>query len=172
MRPSGTFGLRHALLAAALLAATLAPPAMAADSLGRLFTTPEQRNRLELRRQSKVNEVVSVQTDATDVEEPVASYLAIQGQVVRSNGEQTIFINGVPYTGGEAPKGIALKHGKRMGEIVIVPAEGARPVQLKVGQSLDKNSLAIDDALLRAGTITIERPATRPAPARRARPAQ
>jgi hypothetical protein len=167
-------GMRRMLLAAALLSTGAVPAAVAADSLGRLFTSPDQRNRLELRRQSKLNEVVSVQTDATDVEEPVASYLTIQGQVVRSNGEQTIFINGVPYTGREAPKGIELAHGKRMGEVVIVPTEGARPVQLKVGQSLDKNSLTIDDALLRAGTITIDRPAARAAvhPARRTRSTQ
>lgn len=156
---------RRALAAVALAAtaATCALPATAAETLGRLFLTPEQRNRLELRRQSKLPEVVAAQTTASEVEEPVASYLTVQGQIVRSSGAQTIFINGQPYSGRESPRGTQLASGQRLGEIVIVPAEGAQPVPLKVGQSLDKNSLAIDDALLRAGTITIER-GTRAAP--------
>jgi hypothetical protein len=134
----------------------LTTPALAADALGRLFLTPDQRNRLEQRRQSNVSEVVAAQAANTEAEEPVASYLTLQGQIVRSNGEQTIFINGAPYLGRESPKGTQLVSGKRLGEIVIVPAEGAAPVQLKVGQSLDKNSLTIDDAVLRAGTITVD----------------
>jgi hypothetical protein len=144
------------LLAAAFFGmVALTTSALAADALGRLFLTPDQRNRLEQRRQSNIKEVVA-QTANTEAEEPVASYLTLQGQVVRSNGEQTIFINGAPYLGRESPKGTQLVSGKRLGEIVIVPAEGAAPVQLKVGQSLDKNSLTIDDAVLRAGTITVD----------------
>jgi hypothetical protein len=153
-------------LAAGLLALGMALSAadiaMAADPLGRLFFTPEQRNRLEQRRQSNVDEVVAAQNTGTENDEPVASYLNVQGQVLRSNGEHTVFINGVAYTGKDAPKGTRLVPGGRLGEIVIVPSDGAAPVPLKVGQSLDKNSLSIDDALMRAGTITIDNPLRRP----------
>ena len=145
------------------IAVSAAGTAFAADPLGRLFFTPEQRNRLEQRRQSNVNEVVAAQNTSADNDEPVASYLNVQGQVVRSNGEHTVFINGVAYTGKDAPKGTRLAPSGRLGEIVIVPSEGAAPVQLKIGQSLDKTSLSVDDALLRAGTITIEDPLRRPA---------
>jgi hypothetical protein len=154
-------------LAARLLALGIAvsatATAMAADPLGRLFFTPEQRNRMEQRRQSNVDEVIAAQSTGADNDEPVASYLNVQGQVVRSNGEHTVFINGVAYTGKDAPKGTRLVPGGRLGEIVIVPSEGAAPVPLKVGQSLDKNSLSIDDALMRAGTITVENPLRRSA---------
>jgi hypothetical protein len=152
-----------ALLAAWLIcgSAMAAPPAMAAETLGRLFLTPEQRDRLESRRQSKVSEVVAAQSTAPDADEPVASYLNFQGQIMRSSGVQTIFINGLPYSGRDAPRGTQLGSGKRLGEIVIVPAEGAQAVPLKVGQSLDKNSLAVDDALTRSGSITIDKPAAR-----------
>jgi hypothetical protein len=155
-------------LAAMLLAFALAAPAadnaVAADFLGRLFFTPEQRNRLEQRRQSNVSEVVAAQNTGADNDEPVASYLNVQGQVVRSNGEHTVFINGVGYTGRDAPKGTRLAPGRRLGEVVIVPSDGAAPVPLKVGQSLDKNSLTIDDALTRAGTITVDSTLRRTAP--------
>jgi hypothetical protein len=115
-------------------AAAAAPFAIAADPLGRLFLTPEQRDRLELRRQSKVSEVITAQSTATEADEPVASYLSFQGQIVRSSGAQTIFINGTPYSGRDSPRGTQLVSGRRLGEIVIVPAEGAQPVPLKVGQ--------------------------------------
>jgi hypothetical protein len=153
----------RALLAAGLIcvAAAAAPPVMAAEALGRLFLTPEQRDRLEARRQSKVSEVVTAQSTTADADEPVASYLSVQGQIVRSSGGQTIFINGTPYSGRDAPRGTQLGSGRRLGEIVVVPAEGAQAVQLKVGQSLDKNSLAVDDALTRSGTITVDKPAAR-----------
>jgi hypothetical protein len=152
-----------AALLALGMALSAAATANAAEPLGRLFFTPEQRNRMEQRRQSNVGEVIAAQSTSTDNDEPVASYLNVQGQVVRSNGEHTVFINGVAYTGRDAPKGTRLVAGGRLGEIVIVPSEGAAPVPLKVGQSLDKNSLSIDDALLRAGTITIENPSRRAA---------
>lgn len=154
------------LIAATLLVAALlpAPRSRAAEALGRLFLTPDQRNHLEQRRQSKTSETVATQSKDADVEEPVASYLTVQGQIVRSGGEQTIFINGAPYIGRDSPKGTRLVSGKRLGEIYIVPTEGAQAVPLKVGQSLDKNSLTVEDAVLRAGTITIEKPAVRAAP--------
>jgi hypothetical protein len=145
------------------LALAAGSTALAADPLGRLFFTPEQRNRLEQRRQSNVDDVVAAQTASADNDEPVASYLNVQGQVVRSNGEHTVFINGVAYTGRDAPKGTRLVPGRRLGEIAIVPSEGGAAVSLKVGQSLDRNSLSIDDALLRAGTITVENPLRRAA---------
>ena len=122
--------------------------------MGRLFLTPEVRAGLETRRQAKVNTVVAIQ-DTPEIEEHVASYVTINGLVVRSSGTQTVFVNGTPYSGTNSPKGLELSPGKRPGEVMVVPADGAAPVPLKVGQSLDKTSLAIDDAVLRSGTISI-----------------
>jgi hypothetical protein len=150
----------RALLAAAVVFAGIVP-APAAEPLGRLFLTPEVRTRLEALRQSKVSETAASQADAPEVEEPVASFLTVQGVVVRSGGRRTVFINGVPYTGQGAPKGTELAPGNLPAEVAIVLTEGAAAVQVKVGQSLDKNSLAIDDALLRAGTISIGRKAAK-----------
>jgi len=154
---SNIFRMR-ALLAAALVFAAIVP-APAAEPLGRLFLTPEVRARIEARRQSKVAETVVSKTEADEVEEPVAAFLTVQGVVVRSGGRRTVFINGIPYAGEGAPKGTELAPGGKPDEVEIVPSEGGAAVQLKVGQSLDKNSLAIGDPLLRAGTITIGRKA-------------
>jgi hypothetical protein len=150
---------RGSALAAALIACLVAGAAAAAapqpNALGRLFMTPEQRERLEARRQLKTVEVSASQSAAAEEEAPVASYLTVQGQVLRSDGRQTIFINGTPYAADESPKGTQLVRGRRAGEVTIVPADNALPVRLKVGQSLDKNTLTVDDSLLRAGTISI-----------------
>jgi hypothetical protein len=108
-------------------------------------------------------ETTTVQTESTEDETPVASYLTVQGEITRSSGRQTIFINGVPYASPDSPKGIQLSPGRRAGQVIIVPSETSAPVELKVGQSLDKNSLTIDDALQRAGSITVgNKPAAKP----------
>ncbi len=135
--------------------AAAAPSALAADPLGRLFLTPDQRSRLEARRQLKVVDTATVQTERAEDEAPVASYLTVQGEITRSSGRQTIFINGVPYSSPNSPKGIQLSPGRRAGQVIIVPSDTSAPVELKVGQSLDKNSLTVDDALQRAGSIVI-----------------
>jgi hypothetical protein len=134
----------------------VAPEAVrAAEPLGRLFLAPDVRAMLEVRRQAKAPTAVVAPAEKEEVEEPVASYLTVDGQIQRSNGAQTIFINGVPYSAPDAPRGTQIAPGKRVGEVLVVPTEGAAAVRLKVGQALDKNSLAIDDALQRSGTITI-----------------
>ena len=147
-----------ALLAIAACASS--STAMAADPLGRLFMTPDQRARLEAKRQQKV-EISVKESEPQEEETPAASYLTLQGEILRSDGKRTVFINGVPYTESEAPKGARLIAGKRAGEVLVVPSESAAQVRLKVGQSLDKNTLNVDDAAQRAGSIVIGKPASR-----------
>ena len=157
-------------LSAALIAAGAAAwigvpdAALAAGALGRLFLTPDVRAKLETRRQANAVTAVVAPVEAQDVEEPVASYLNVDGQIQRSSGARTVFINGMPYSAPNAPRGMQIVPGKRAGEVVVVPTEGAAPVRLKVGQSLDKNSLAVDDAVQRSGTITIGKTPAKAAP--------
>lgn len=80
---------RHSLALLAALAAAL-PAARAADDLGVLFHTAEERARLDqLRRGDPV-----VETAAG----PVAAKPEITGYVRRSDGRSTVWINGVPVT--------------------------------------------------------------------------
>lgn len=92
----------------ALLILTLtAVPAPAAEGLGRLFHTPEQRAALDRQR-------LAGPAKAGDDGQP----LTLNGRVVRSSGRNTAWINGVPVdeSGGNATR-------QRVGE-TIAPDSG------------------------------------------------
>jgi hypothetical protein len=106
--------------AAVLVPSVAVGPAAAADNLGRLFFTPQQRQDLDRRRQANIQES-SVTAD---------SFVTVNGQVTRSNGKNTVWINGVPQENARRPSDPAR---------VSVPAgEGERSVNLKIGQTLDR----------------------------------
>lgn len=130
--------LRHAVpLCLALAAGAVA----AAEPLGRLFFTPEQRATLESLR-------LAPATAAT----AATGRIKVDGIIQRSGGPATVWINGVPQTaapGSVAPTGRA---GAPTVE-VTVPAKDER-VRLKVGQSIE---LAVPEAPEEAPTT----PATR-----------
>jgi len=113
--------LRHALL---LCLALAAGATAAAEPLGRLFFTPEQRATLESLRLAPATAAAT----ATD-------RIKVDGIIQRSGGPTTVWINGVPQTaapGSVAPSGRA---GAPAVE-VTVPAKDER-VRLKVGQSIE-----------------------------------
>jgi hypothetical protein len=128
---------RHSrrLAARALLAlavgAGLAPalPA-AADELGRLFFTPQQRQELDRRRASNIQEKEVV----------IESSVTVNGHVARSSGKTTTWVNGVPqydtYSGRD-PSRVHLQDGT-----------------LKIGQTLDRGRGEVKDGL-QGGTVRV-----------------
>ena len=116
------------LLASALLALT-PHPAAAYDNLGRLFLTPQQRQDLDRRRQA------NIQDSAVSAE----SLVTVNGQVSRSSGKTTTWINGVPQENTRKPRDPA--------QATLPGGEGEAPVRLKIGQTLDKVRGEIRDEL-------------------------
>lgn len=127
-----------------VLAVLAVGPGLAAaqSGLGRLFYTPDQREDLDRRRASNARESV-ITTDGT---------LTVNGQVRRSSGHETTWINGVPQDGKSRPR--------------AVPADAARatvnlgdtepPATLKVGETLDRTRGEVTDPL-EGGKITVNR---------------
>jgi len=129
------------LVVAALLACAAAPAAGA--ELGRLFYTPQQRQDLDRRRQANIQES-AVTAD---------SFLTINGQVSRSNGKNTVWINGVPQETSRRPADPAR---------VSVPAgEGEPSINLKVGQTFDRVRGEVKDPG-GAGETVVAPPQARP----------
>lgn len=97
-------------------ALTVAMPA-AAEELGRLFYTPEQRAQLD----------ADHARTATPADSP--NVISIDGIVQRHGGERTVWINGVPQAAGQsdasAPESVP----------VAVPGQ-SQPVEVKVGQKV------------------------------------
>ena len=119
-------------------------PATGTRTLGRLFTTPEQREALDRRRQLNIKE-------AEVVDDLGATTL--NGRVVRSSGKSTTWVNGVPeddaYRAREADR-VAIDAGEARGR-----------VPLKVGETLDRTQGSVSDGL-NGGRVRVERPAPPP----------
>ena len=76
-----------AIAAVALAVGSIgAPHAAQPAELGRLFLTPQQRVELDKRRQA----------NAVEAETVVESTVTLNGQVTRSSGKTTVWLNGVP----------------------------------------------------------------------------
>lgn len=105
----------------ALLAAVLrAPLAGAAEDLGRLFFSAQQRQDLDRRRAANAQEAAAIIQEST---------LTLQGHVSRSGGKTTTWINGIPRHdahGSADPTRVRIQSGKDEPEVT-----------LKVGQTRD-----------------------------------
>jgi hypothetical protein len=141
---------RHHLVALALAGVFLAPPA-AAQELGRLFFTPDQRAALDARRKARVPDKPAA---APVVASPTTR---VDGYVKRSGGPSTVWLNSEPVTeqGADAPR---IRGGRDSRVDVPVGEDGAR-VPMKPGQVINRETGEVRDAL-GGGEVQI-RPAPR-----------
>ncbi|MEO7744001.1 MAG: hypothetical protein ABIR98_13775 [Usitatibacter sp.] len=105
-------------LVAALLAASAG--AFAAEDLGRLFHTPEERARLDKLRRGEPSETVGA----------VAAKPEVTGYVRRSDGRNTVWINGVPIT-VVGPRGDILLDPRAVRSPENVKVEGGKGAEVK-----------------------------------------
>ena len=132
-----------------MLAATSA--AAAAQQLGRLFFTPEQRAELDARRKARVPDKPA----ATLIESPSTT---LDGYVKRSDGKSTVFLNGAPVTeGADAKRAQIIPSRDDPSRAAIEVGEGGRRIPLKVGESLDRGTGEVSDVIGK-GEIKVERP--------------
>ena len=125
MRREPVLGEKHMefarrLFAAAFLLVVAIGQVAAQENLGRLFFTEQQRQDLDRRRQANIREAAVV----------VESSVTVNGQVSRSSGRSTTWINGVPQDNARRPLNPA--------RVTLPGGEGAPSVNLKIGQTLDK----------------------------------
>jgi hypothetical protein len=140
VKPDHCLNHRGYLLRAALVVALANATAPAAgEELGRLFFTPQQRQELDRRREANVQE-----SGTTTVE----STMTVNGHVARSSGKTTTWINGVPQYDSHRARDPA--------RVTVGGSEGDPPVDLKIGQTLDKARGEVKDEL-GGGRIIIRR---------------
>jgi len=117
----------------------------AAEELGRLFFTPEQRQALDARRRARVPDRPSAPIVATPT-------TTLDGYVKRQNGKSTVFVNGEPLPEG-APEAPRIGGSGRVN--VNVGESGAR-TGLRPGETLDRGSGEVKD-VLGDGEISVRR---------------
>lgn len=117
-------------------------PVYADDALGRLFSTPAERERLDQLREQQKNKPVETIVEATVIEsKPVAlpNTINVQGYVKRSDGKDgTVWINGEALQENSGNQDVQVGDlTKNSNAIPIrIPANGKR-LSLKAGQEYD-----------------------------------
>jgi hypothetical protein len=146
--------LRRTLISILCLAGlSTAAPGLAADSLGRLFFTPAQRQALDAGK--------SLGKAAPAVRGPRSVFL--NGVVTRSDAERTVWVNGKAYY-DVSPDGVQINIDPAAPGVAVIRAPGANaPVELRVGQRLERATgkisegqaaAAVGNDTARSGTAT------------------
>lgn len=112
---------------------------VAAQELGRLFFTPEQRDALDARRRARVPDKPAA------VPMAISPTTRLDGYVRRSDGRSTVWVNGdtADDTRPQAD-----------GSVSVIGDSGER-VRLKPGQVLDRGSGEVTDVLGERGEIRV-----------------
>jgi hypothetical protein len=139
--------MRHA--AALLLAcALLAPRAVLAQELGRLFFTPEQREALDARRRARLPDKPAALAPSPTTR--------VDGSVRRSLGKSTVWVDGSAVPEGTQPEGLRIRRGGDPSRVSVIVGEDGRRVEMRVGQTLDRSSGKVTD-VIGDGKVRVER---------------
>ena len=117
----------------------------AAQELGRLFFTPEQRQALDARRRARLPDRPSAPAIASPT-------TRLDGYVSRDNGKSTVWVNGEPLseTAPETPRIGG------SGRVTVNVGESGARTGLRPGEALDRGTGEVKD-VLGNGEIRIER---------------
>jgi hypothetical protein len=104
-----------------------------ADSIGRLFFTPEQRVVLDNARGQKVKIEVEAQS-----EEPAPDIVSLNGVVKRDDGHTTVWLNNRAVSDHRTTGGVTIHpQGSASDPVLFTIPQAERVVTLRVGQNLD-----------------------------------
>jgi len=142
---TGGLGSRAAVgLACVLLVGGFWLSTADAQTLGRLFTTPEERAELdEIRNNPDIEEPTAPQMVVAPEQGPTGptvEHVTINGIVLRSSGQNYSWINGDNIRGGDATREGIRVETRRLtsgGTVRLVLPSGLDTVQLKPGQKID-----------------------------------
>ena len=146
MRCAAAHPDRRALIACtAALALAVSPTAVVADSLGRLFSTPELRAELDRVRDDPTFGQVEEAPPApapvmpAPAPGPVVDQVTVNGIVIRSSGQNASWINGTSIPAGDSTReGIRVQaEATGGGSVRLILPSGENTVQLKPGQKID-----------------------------------
>jgi hypothetical protein len=129
---------------ATLLGASAAAD-LAAQELGRLFFTPEQRTALDARRKARVPDKPAA---VPQVESPVTR---VNGVVQRAGGRSTVWVNNEPIPEGPQAEAQGAPRPAGDGRVNIPLGEGGRGIQMRVGESLNRGSGEVSDVVAKDG---------------------
>ena len=139
---------------AALAAASA--PAPAAEPLGRLFFTPDQRVSLDAARSKKARVNLATETEATEKPPapPAPEVVTYGGVVRRSDGKATVWLNDRPVDGKDARAGAIVGRVRPDGSVTVQSAQSGRSVDLRVGQRAELLSGKVEEGYATRGVAS------------------
>lgn len=125
-------------IASVLLVSAVPVTAVAADDLGRLFTTPKQRAVLDNIRR-KPGYKMRRKKKSSSANNTVRKGLEIDGVVIRDDGKNTVWINGKSNLKTNSPQaGVHVQQSRISSDSVTVTISNPnKRITLKPGQSID-----------------------------------
>lgn len=105
--------------------------AVAEEALGRLFSTPERRELLDRQR------ILNTLESQAAVEDP---QLVVNGQIRRSSGKRTTWINGQAQNDDDARTGVITHPVGRGHERVIIESGDDPKTSVKIGETLNRGT--------------------------------
>ena len=129
------------MMRAILVATFLLLPAgqAAAQELGRLFFTPEQRDALDARRKARLPDKPAAAA--------VSPTTRLDGYVRRSSGRSTVFVDGEAVSENAQPEGLRLRRGSDPSRVTVTVGEDGRRIEMRVGETLDRATGEVKDVL-------------------------
>lgn len=135
--------------AVALLACVLlAPAAVGAQQLGRLFFTPEQRAALDARRKARLPDKPAAVA--------VSPTTRLNGYVMRSSGKSTVWLDGYAVPDNVQPEGLSVRRGSDPSRVTMILGESGRRVDVRVGETVDRATGDVTD-VIGGGRLRIDR---------------
>lgn len=125
----------------------------AAQELGRLFFTPEQRAALDARRKARVPDKPAA---AAQVESPVTR---VNGVVQRAGGKSTVWVNGEAIPEGRQAEAQGAARPAGAGRVSVPLGEGGTGLDMRVGESLNRESGQVSDIVGKGEVKVGARPA-------------
>ncbi len=134
----------------AFIAMMLPLVSSAAEPLGRLFYTPEQRATLDNARRQNIK--IEVETETPTPPENIS----VNGVIKRSDGQSTVWINNRPLNEKRAPSGIKIiGRSADNTSVTLQLPQSSHNVDLKVGQNLDATSGQIQESYQRSPPLPV-----------------
>jgi hypothetical protein len=112
---------------------------LAAETLDRLFFTPQERVYLEKLRWATPDSLSSLQehNKTPAVTESKPKVFTLGGTVTKKNGVQALWLNSVKYNGTDIPANVELRPPFIAGQILLQVPETGSSYALRPGQSVD-----------------------------------
>lgn len=104
------------------------------ESLGRLFTTPAERARLNLARKQGG---MQAELAAPGALAPLVEQATLNGYVTRSSGKTTTWINTLPYNDNAIPGSLQVWQQPNHAPAISIQTDAGQRVGVKVGETVD-----------------------------------